>query len=226
MNKKHTNIFLLLLVSIQLIHAEAPEKKEHNYIVFGVPQYIISNGLRVDLDLHHKESPNWLILSPYYYFDHQSVDLMNLGGSQNYYDSYTYDKMVGAGLGISRRTFLTKESVSRGFYLQYGATYKYFDINGNNYTWVEITGTDGLPYQEMHDIKYYVYIHSISANAIVGYQTQLLPSLYIDIYVGFGVKYSIHHSPEHVTVKYNRGVDDFGYTGTQMVGGIRFGIGL
>jgi hypothetical protein len=226
MKKTIFTITLLLSGIFFSLRAQQPERKEYNFLVFGVPQYIISNGLRIDFDFHQKEKPHWFILSPYYYFDHSSVDLLNLGGSQDYYDPYTYDQMTGIGMGISRRTFLSKESVSHGYYLQYGATYKYFDIDGNNFTWVEYTGDDEFPYQEMQDIKYNMYIHSLSACAIVGYQTQIIPSLYLDIYVGFGVKYAIHHSPEHVTVKYNRGVDDFGYTGTHMVGGLRIGVGL
>jgi hypothetical protein len=221
-------IYMLLLpvMLFQSAIARQPEKKEYNFLIFGVPQYIITNGLRIDADIHRKESPHWLIISPYYYFDHVSVDLLNLGGSSVYYDPYSYDKMMGFGLGLSRRTFLSKEPVSHGFYLQYGATYKYFNLEGKNYTWVEYTDNDDLPYQEMRYINYYVYVHSMSASALVGYQTQILPSFYIDVFIGFGVKYAFHRSPEHVTVKYNRGVDDYGYTGTYMAGGIRFGIGL
>ena len=112
--------------------------------------------------------------------------------------------MRGVGMGIAQKIFLSKEPVSEGFYLIYGATYKYFDIDGNNFIWVEYTGGDGLDYQHM----------------------QVIPSLYMDFFVGFGVKYAFHQSPEHVTVKYNRGINDFGYIGTLMVGGIRIGIGL
>jgi hypothetical protein len=219
-------ITIIIIQTFQTIHAKLPEKKEHNFLIMGVPQYIIANGLRIDLDIHQKESPNWLILSPYYYFDHYSVDLMNIGGSEDYYDPYTYDKMTGVGMGISRKTFLSKESVSNGFYLLYGADYKYFDINGNNFTWVEYIGTDGFPYQEMKDIKYDMYIHSIGGCTSIGYQAQIISSLYFDFYLGFGVKYAFYKSPQHVTVKYNRGINDLGYTGTHMVGGIRIGIGL
>ena len=134
--------------------------------------------------------------------------------------------MFGFGMGIGRKTFLSKESVSKGFYLYYSATYKFFDIDGNNYIWFEYPGEDGFPYQRMDDIEYTMQIHSMGANATLGYQYQVFSALYIDLYIGFGVKYSYHYSPDHVTVKYNRGINDFGYTGTHVVGGIRIGIGL
>ena len=217
---------LLLLSSSFSTKAQMPEPKEYDFLIFGVPQYILSNGLRVDFDIHKKNTPNWLIISPYYYFDRSSVDLLNLGGSEDYYDSYTYDQMFGFGMGIGRKTFLSKESVSKGFYLYYSATYKFFDIDGNNYIWFEYPGEDGFPYQRMDDIEYTMQIHSMGANATLGYQYQVFSALYIDLYIGFGVKYSYHYSPDHVTVKYNRGINDFGYTGTHVVGGIRIGIGL
>ncbi len=206
--------------------AVPPEKKEYHFLLFGVPQYIITNGLRIDVDIQEKESHNWLIISPYYYFDRSSVDLLNLSGTDDYYDPYSYDQMLGVGIGIGRKTFLSKKPVSEGFYLYYGATYKYFDIDGNNFTWIEYTGSDGLPYQQMADIEYTMKINSIAACAAVGYQFQVVSSLYIDAYLGFGIKYAFHYSPEHVTIKYNRGENDYGYTGTLLVGGIRIGIGL
>jgi hypothetical protein len=226
MKKFSCIISLILLGAFLSLHAAQPEKKEYNFILFGVPQYIITNGLRVDLDIHQKGTPHWLIISPYYYFDRSSVDLLNLSGSSDYYDPYSYEKMLGIGLGVGRKTFLSKEPVSHGFYLYYGATYKYFDIDGNNYTWVEYTGTDDLPYQQLEDLEYTMKINSIAANASIGYQAHIIPSLYLDFFFGFGVKYAFHHSPEHVTTKYNRGSNDYGYTGTHLVGGIRFGIGL
>jgi len=222
-------IFIIILLTLSAfisIKAEQPEKKDYNFLIFGVPQYIISNGLRIDFDIHIKNTPRWLILSPYYYFDRSSVDLLNLGGSDDYYDPYSYDQMLGVGLGIAQKIFLSKEPVSKGYYLYYGATYKYFDIDGNNYTWVEYTGEDGLPYQNMQDIEYTMNIHSIGACATLGYQSQIMPALYLDLFIGFGVKYAFHYSPEHVTVKYNRGINDFGYIGTHMAGGIRIGFGL
>jgi hypothetical protein len=226
MNRTYYISLLLLTVVLLPLQAEWPENREHNFIISGVPQYLISNGLRVDLDIHHKGSPNWLILSPYYYVDNESVDPIYLGGSDDNFDLYSYDQMLGVGLGIARRTFLSGEPVSEGFYLSYGAHYKYFDIDGNNFTWVEYTGEDELPYQEMMDIEYKLYIHSIGAYATVGYQKQVMPSLYLDVFLGFGVKYSFHRSPEKVTTRYNRGLLDYGYTGTHVVAGIRIGVGL
>jgi hypothetical protein len=226
MKRIFTFLLLLSIGTFASINAKQPEKKEHNLIIFGVPQYIITNGLRVDLDIHKKDSPHWLIISPYYYFDRSSVDLLNLSGSEDYYDPYSYDQMIGVGLGFGRKTFLSKEPVSKGVYLYYGADYKYFDIDGNNYTWVEYIGTDDLPYQQMDNLDYTMKINSIAASACIGYQNQILSSLYLDLYLGFGVKYAFHNSPQHVTTKYNRGSNDYGYTGTHLVGGIRLGIGL
>jgi hypothetical protein len=202
-------------------------QKKSNFMIFGVPQYLFTNGLRIDFDIHQKNTRNWFVISPYYYSDKSSVDPMNLGGNDEYYDLYSYDKLVGGGLGLSKRIFLTKKSTIDGFYLSYGACYRYFNIDGNSFTWVEYTDeNDGLKKQKMDDLKYELSINSINANAVLGYMYEALPSLYLDFYMGFGVKYSIHNSPQHVTVKYNRGYYDYGYTGTQFIGGVRVGIRL
>jgi hypothetical protein len=226
MKKIVITILLIASGTLTSMKAKPPESKEYNFVIFGVPQYIVSNGLRIDFDIHKKNSSRWLILSPYYYFDRSSVDLLNLGGSNDDYDPYSYDQMMGTGLGIAQKIFLSKEPVSHGYYLHYGITYKYFHIDGNNYTWIEYTGEDGLPYQHMQDIEYNMNIHSVAASANLGYQYQIMPALYLDLFIGFGVKYAFHYSPEHVTVKYNRGINDLGYIGTHMTGGIRIGIGL
>ena len=225
--KKFANTLLILGFCLMLLpETQGQEDREYNFLIAGVPQYILTNGIRIDFDIHQKESPHWIVLSPYYYIDRSSVDILNLGGSDEYYDPYNYDQIVGVGLGLSRKTFLVKKPVSQGIYLQYGGSYKYFNIDGNNYVWVQYTGDDGLPYQQMEDIKYSLNIHSIGASTTLGYQIQVLPSFYIDVFLGFGVKYSFHDSPENVTIKYNRGIFDYGYTGTHFVGGIRFAMGI
>ena len=184
------------------------------------------NALRVDFDFQQGDSKNWLSFSPYYYYDNGSFDPLYISGSEDELDGHAYEKMYGVGLGVSRKTFLSKEPTSSGFYLAYGGTYKYFDIAGDNFTWVKYTGDDGLEYQHMEDIEYSIFIHSMGAHTVLGFQNQIYPGLFINAYMGFGVKYSLHSSPEDVTVKYNRGIHDLGYTGTHFVGGLSLGIGI
>jgi hypothetical protein len=225
MKIKYIITILAIFTSTILLNAQQT-KDSSNFLIFGVPQYLLTNGLRIDFDIHKKNSQNWYVISPYYYSDCSSVDPMNLSGSDDEYDVYNYDKMVGGGIGLSKKIFVSEKSFNEGFYLLFGANFKYFDIDGNSYTWVEFVGDDGLTYQEMADLKYDLYIHSIGADAVLGFQFQVIPSLYLDFFMGFGIKYSQHYSPQNVTVKYNRGYYDYGYTGTQFIGGFRIGVGI
>lgn len=203
------------------------EKKEHSFILSGVPQFLASNGLRINLDIQKKNTAKWFIISPYLYYDKLSVDPLNLGGSDTYFDNYSYKQMLGAGLGLGQRIFLSKKPISHGVYIWFSGTYKYFNISGDNGTFVEyVDEEDGLTYQHIEDINYTINIHQMSLGAVVGYQFQIIPTLYIDPYIGFGIKYSFHNSPQNATLEYNRGVDDYGFTGTHISGGIRFGFGL
>ena len=134
--------------------------------------------------------------------------------------------MHGAGIGIARKIFVLSKTSTEGLYAMAGVTYKYFNIQGDNLTYVETTGDDGLTYHQMQDIEYSININSYNGYAALGWQVSLFSKSYVDFYIGFGLKYSTHSSPEKVSVKYNHGIIDYGYTGTQFVGGVRLGIGL
>ena len=215
---------LILILFVSLQNVDAQESDSERFAVFFVPQYIITNGIRVDVDFRKAESGSWWVISPYYYSDGSSSSFLN--PSDNYdYNTYTYKKLIGGGLGISRKIFITKNK-NKGFYAMLGATYKYFKIDGDNLNYVEYTGDDGLTYYEMQDLEYSININSYAGQIILGHQFNPASKFYIDLFIGFGVKFSEHSSPENVMVKYNRGAIDYGYSGTQFIGGARFGIAL
>lgn len=214
------SIFLFFTIFVQ-----AQEQEENfDLFVFGVPQYLVTNGIRIDLDIHDKGTQKWWVLSPYFYSDKSSIDLLNLS-SDDYYDAYSFDDLIGGGLGINRKIYLSKNYSDRGIYLGVGGEYKFFQIKGESFTYVEYTGEDGFLYQHMEDIDYRMNINTGSLRTYVGLQSELIPFLFTDIFMGVGLRFSHHNSPQNVTIKYNRGYFDYGYTGTMFVFGIRFGIG-
>jgi len=222
MKAKH----ILLVISLLLITISslAQEQKNEKAVLFFVPQYLITNGIRIDIDIRKPDSNKWWIISPYYYTDGSSSSILNPDNNSGY-NPYTYEKMTGFGLGVSRKMFITKHS-NKGLYALFGVTYKYLNIKGDGYNYVETTGDDGLEYYEMQDLEYTVNINSYSGCVVIGQQFNPFSKFYIDLYLGFGLKYSTHDSPENVAVKYNRGNLDYGYSGTQLVAGVRLGVAL
>lgn len=60
----------------------------------------------------------------------------------------------------------------------------------------------------------------------MGYQKEIYEALFIDFYVGCGIKYGIYDRPSGSYKIYNQASWDYGYRGTMLVGGIRIGVGL
>lgn len=222
---------LILTIILGSIISNAQEKQE-NILVFGVPQYLITNAIRIDIDIRKPNTNSWWIISPYYYVDKSNNDAIDINYNYDYdynsydYDLHEYDELYGFGLGIERKTIIGKSIKSEGFYLKYGVNYKNFAVIGNNFTFREYVGDDGITYQGLRDGKYTININSFNALTALGYQFELMSKLYLDTYLGFGVKYSTHSSKEKVTIKYNRQVTDYGYTGTQFIIGVRLGVAL
>lgn len=215
-----TAFFIMLASNFSM----AQEQDSENIIAFIVPQYLITNAIRVDIDFRKPKSNKWWVISPYYYSDGSDYSFLNRNNSD--FNLYKYESMNGVGIGVARKIFLKSDETAKGFYATVGLTYKYFSIHGNNFTYVESTGDDGLEYYRMDDLMYSININSYKGSIIIGHQFNPLSKFYIDLFIGFGLRYSTHDSPEKVAITYNRGSIDYGYSGTQFIGGLRLGVGL
>jgi len=225
MRTKYILIFILLIGFNHISRAQKDLKED--LIVFFSPQYMITNAIRLDIDIRQGETNKWWIVAPYFYFDNSSTSVLNTDDLyEDNYDPHVYKDMWGAGLELRRKMFLLSRNYDKGFYLSFGANYKYFNIIGDNVTYFEEEGEDGLMYHRMADIAYSININSYSGFATIGHQFKPSSKFFIDLYVGFGLKYSFHNSPQHVSIKYNRDFTDYGYTGTQFLGGFRLGVAL
>ena len=218
-------IYILAITCIFFGHSLAQETDRENVILSFNPQYLVTNAIRLDIDFRTNNSNSWWIISPYIYSDDSNESFLNRG-DHNDYNPRKYESMYGFGLGIAKRIYLRPKSTADGFYATVGIAYKYLSIQGDNFTYVETTGDDGLNYYDMQDLEYTININNYSGYILIGHQFNPLTKFYIDLYIGFGVKYSTHNSPEKAVIKFNRGSIDYGYSGTQFLGGVRLGIAL
>jgi hypothetical protein len=222
--KKYILSILIIFTFGQLLIGQV--NKSENAVIFFNPQYLFTSGLRVDIDFRKPNSNKWWVISPYYYSDGDDASFLNRDNSSGY-NSREYESMYGLGLGVARKIFFkSDDTTAKGFYVLGGVTYRYFEIQGDNLTYVETTGADGLEYFDLQDIEYTVNINSYNGYVILGNQFNISSRCYFDLYMGFGLRYSTHNSPENAVVEYNRGNIDYGYSGTQFIGGFRIGVTL
>ncbi len=219
---KNLIAIIIILLFSQIIKAQTANT---DYIIYGVPQYLFVNGLRIDVDIRRANENKWLVISPYIFNDNENNNIFGLNTDSDL-DNHHYKKMWGAGLGLSHKRFLSPGKTNNGFYFMYGLHYKYMNFSGSNYRYNSFTGDDGLQYFNYRYTDFKTNLHSLTPTACIGVTVTPVNGLFIDFFVGMGLKYSIHTSQQTPIVKYNRAVVDYGYTGTLFVPGFRVGVSL
>ncbi|HEX3007919.1 MAG TPA: hypothetical protein VHO90_09925 [Bacteroidales bacterium] len=208
-------LLAVILYTIILIDAAA-QVKSPKVMVMGVPQYLFKNGIRIDVDLASKNPKNWWTISSQYY-----VDVSELGD----WKEKDYEQMHGYGFAIYRKSFLTQKKPETGVYISGGSGYQHFNMLAIAERWVNMDD-GGLQYMQLKRDYEHVYIHKFLTDAVIGFQTELFSHLYVDVYAGVGLRYSFHDQPSGLDIKFNNSSVDYGYTGTALIGGIRFGVGF
>lgn len=179
-----------------------------------VPQYSISSGTRIDFDFRLRKPGHWLVVAPQFYMDNGNNSI-----------NHDIDQMVGFGIELQHKIFFRDTPEPKGAYLAYGPVFQYRSVKAEGlkaYDFEE-NGTDyiGLA-SDMNQTSIYKY----GANLICGLQTVVSEFFYIDLFIGTGIRLSFDNRTSGLHGYYNNGWIDYGYSGTLLVGGIRFGISL
>ncbi len=216
-------VFFLSLAFATTAYAQT--ENGYKTLIMGVPQYLIKNGVRIDIE--RKLSPShWLRVEPIIYLkDNYQMDTDGYDSDQEPF----INQMYGAGLGISSvhilyNTLQQKKRVT--FYVTYGASYTLFNFNITEKVWKPYTTEDGLTFQHKVPDTYNLRTSKLGADATIGMRKELFKRLFLDIYLGFGLRYSVVNPPEGFQIPFNSNFIDYGYSGTTLVGGVRLGVGL
>lgn len=204
-------IFLLLL-SNSIYAQEAPI----NRAITIVPQHILNNSIRIEWDKKLDNSNNWLIIAPEL--------IIKYDGAAEMLSHTDYNSVLGGGLNILMRNYIFTDISGKGIYYSYGAGYKHYNIETEDYLWGK-SSTNNLNYYTRKKEIYDLSIHSFSIQCTAGYQMSLFDNLIGDAYIGAGMKFPIHKRPEGSFIKFNDSFNDYGYMGTYLVLGIRIGVG-
>ena len=75
-----------------------------------------------------------------------------------------------------------------------------------------------------YDGEITTHIYKFGGNFIIGAQIVIGQVMYIDPYIGLGIRFSFDDQSKGLHGYYNEWWGDMGYSGTLMVGGVRFGL--
>jgi len=207
--------FLLLLLMVPFSVLGQTEKNplaESNFSFGIVPQYTFTKGLRADLDFRLNNKNNWLVVAPQLYVSNE--------------DTYSsdYNSMWGAGIELQHKIFMKKDLDKRGIYFAYGPTFHLFSVKDEGLT-AQAYEEDGGNYIGLEEGgEMTTHIYKFGGNFIIGAQIVIGKVMYIDPYIGIGMRFSFDDQSSGLHGYYNEWWSDMGYSGTLMVGGVRFGL--
>ena len=222
-------IFLCLSLNIDLCIAQDTSlsdgtsvKSEETIIFSLVPQHLIVNGLRFDIEKNIKNTNNWVLIAPQFYLNHNDYDRDNF--PSYYRNNNDYDIMTGYGIDIYHKLFLKEQAQPKGPYFAYGLSYQHYLIEFRQYTWDTFTD-DGLEYYSYDLLNCEETINKVGLNMMIGLQN-VVERFVIDIYLGMGIRYSFIETNAPETRTFYRYWWHFGYTGTLPLFGFRLGMML
>ncbi len=206
-------IFSLILFFPLFLSAQNQDGNEPENKTFGlglVPQYAITNGLRVDLDFKLNDKNHWLVAAPQFYF-RQNPDL------------WDYNSMFGLGIELQHKIYLKREFKMVNPYIAYGPVVNYFSVREDGYEAYEFNENGGN-YIGLSDGEMTTKIFKMGGNLIFGIHFLMLDRLFLDFYAGAGMRFSIDDKTSGLHEHYNDWWGDMGYSGTLMTGGVRLGV--
>ena len=213
MNKLLTTIIVLCTFSL----LGFAQEKSYRYMVMGVPQHILNNSVRIEIDLAQKGAKKWLVLAPQFYYAGEDSD--------DFFNRDNHRQIKGVGFELLTKTFITGRTHGKGLYYSWGGGYRVISIDLDDFIW-KTYSENGLTFYRQEQANLSINTHGLSGRVTAGYQFNLSDIMYADIFVGFGIKYTLYDRPQGSYHTFNQNSLDYGYTGTLFVGGFRLGVAL
>ena len=208
---------LFLIIFLLTISKSFSQKETYNCLIMGVPQYLLINGIRIDIDKSLNKSNRWVVISPQFYYANDYA-MTDIG-----YRDFEIKKVIGGGTGLEYKYVFSTQSNAKGIYISTGLSYNYFKITTDGITWVpETTGALTLVQREG---TFNTRINKIGIQSTIGYCSELFDKFLVDVFIGFGLRLCLDDTPGDSFTDLSTYAGDYGYSGTTLVTGIRFGLG-
>jgi hypothetical protein len=205
---------MIILIPANLFGQETVnEEKIKTFGIGIVPQYAITSGARIDLDFKLKKKGQWFVVAPQVY--------LNTGNS----NTWDFEELIGAGIELQHKLFFKESPIPKGAYVAYGPVFQYFSVKDKGLAAYDFE-ENGAQYIGLDDELRKTNIFKLGGNLIFGMQTVINDFFYIDAFIGTGLRLSFDNRTSGLHGYYNEWWGDLGYSGTLIVGGLRFGISL
>lgn len=180
---------------------------ENKYAFSLTPQYVITGGMRLDFDFKINEK-GWLTLAPiFYYMD----------------DTYMYapesTSYTGLGGFLNYRYFPT----GKGVYAAAGLNYRLLNTQYSSYVDYDYSASSYAPNPGSNSDEKEAQFNTFGFDFTFGYQFRLVEQLFMDLYLGWGFRYSLQDSEEDESY-WSDAILDLGYSGFLPVAGLRIGL--
>lgn len=189
---KNLTLILLLLLLAPKVKSQDSLAVKENQFAFSLTPQYVITG-GMRLDFDIKvNKKGWLTLAPIIYY----MD-----------NSYMYDpestSFTGAGAFINYRYFPS----GKGIYASTGINYRYLDTKYSDYN---------------DDSDKEAQFNTFGFDFTFGYQFRLVEQLFMDLYLGWGFRYSLQETVEEEEY-WSDAFLDLGYSGFLPVAGLRIG---
>jgi hypothetical protein len=193
-------------------------RQEQSTRIMLVPQYLINNGFRIEIDRTLQEKNRWITYAPtIYYRDKES--------NSWFWNSNTHG-VVGMGMDVFYRWYPSRSAKSGRAFLSAGGGYSFISRKFQGNRWEEYLENNLTYYR--YDTDYWnASYHTINMRVTGGFHIIQRPHFSMDYYLGFGIKYAFVSKPENY-IYYNNSDDsifDADFRGFLIVTGLRLGIG-
>jgi hypothetical protein len=134
------------------------------------------------------------------------------------------EKVLGAGLDLAKKIYVSRMDSAaplKGFYGAASICYAYYQTQYKKFD-DTTDGTAVFPYPPLVERSVTEKIHQIGADLFLGYQFPVKKVLYVDVYLGGGLRYSF--SSQGQNSNYKTGINDYGYIGVIPKAGIKIGL--
>jgi len=160
-----------------------------------------------------------LMVAPQYYFNENELT------ESQYDDKTTYSKLNGGGVDVSLRYYLKKDNqIPRGFYTSFIVSYQNFNLEFPEYKWMKYT-RNGLEYIDYSLVDEKVTINRMNAGVTIGFMATISGVAFFDFYIGYGGRKSDLKTRSGIeTEKFQERIWDYGYSGINMLLGMRIGL--
>lgn len=197
-------LFLLFIFPLQ-INAQDSLPQYNKAIYSFVPQYLIKQGIRIDIEKQIK-GQHFLQVCPVFYLSEQNND-------DFLFDNNAYTKLIGGGVHLYHKYFVSENFDKNPLYISYGLNYNYYEVDF---------------YDEYLDetVLANSSIQKMGFDVIIGYQSIIKDVVSIDIFTGLGTRYALMNSSTDNTDKFNQGYLGYNYTGNLLLLGFRIGMKL